>query len=314
MAGSKADGFTVALVIEGGSMRGVVAGGMISALQALGLSHAFDVVVGTSAGAIAASYLLANQADLGTRIYYEDLTDRRWIDLRRPARGKPVLDFDYIFDGIVRGVKKLDAPAILASGSRLLIMATRKSDWSCVAIEPATPQDVILALEASSRIPIAGGRAVTIDGEQYLDGSITVSIPFHIAADLAPTHVLVLLTHPSGESAKPMAGLTRRTVPRILDGIHPGLGTAHALRGERYRRELSAVHRAQSDQVMIVRPGPGDPPIRLLEQDAHRLFAGARAGARAFFDTFGYPATDEDLTRLLRGRGPGRLADPVRLP
>jgi predicted patatin/cPLA2 family phospholipase len=301
------DGFKVALVIEGGSMRGVVAAGMITGLQALGLSQVFDIVVGTSAGAIAASYLLADQASLGPRIYYEDLTDRRWLDRLRPVIGKPLLDFDYLFDTVIGGTKKLDTEAVLEAGTRLLITATRRSDWTSVVIEPKSSNDLIPALKASSRIPVVGGSAVKLDGEDYLDGSITVSIPFNVALEQNPTHTLVLLTHPAGESIKEGTGFARFAVLRVIDMLNPGLGKAHSLRYKRYLEELRRIRESESAQTMIIRPSKDEPAVGLLEQDADRLYAGARAGTRAVFGALGSVPTDEELAQLLHR--PARRAD-----
>jgi predicted patatin/cPLA2 family phospholipase len=298
-APGRPDGFKIALVIEGGSMRGVVAGGMISALQELGLSQCFDVATGTSAGAIAASYLLAGQAYLGPRIYYEDLTDRRWLNYLRIFRGQPILDFDYLFDHVLGGTKKLDTEAALESHSRLLITATRKSNWTSAILEPKSPDELMPALKASSRIPLAGGGKVTIDDEDYFDGSITVSIPFDVALSLAPTHILVLLTHPNGESIEQRAGVLRAGMIRFLDRTYPGLGKAHSLRQKRYLRELQRIHQTQSRQITLIRPSKDEPVVGLLEQEANILYAGAEAGARAVFKAFGSVPTEQQLAQLL---------------
>ncbi len=45
--GRRTDGHRIALVVEGGAMRGVVSGGMVAGLEALGLRDAFDVVYGS---------------------------------------------------------------------------------------------------------------------------------------------------------------------------------------------------------------------------------------------------------------------------
>jgi predicted patatin/cPLA2 family phospholipase len=76
------DGRTIALVIEGGGMRGVISGGMVAALEQLGLLDIFDVVYGSSAGAIAGAYFLAGQARYGTTIFYERLNNSRFINFR----------------------------------------------------------------------------------------------------------------------------------------------------------------------------------------------------------------------------------------
>jgi predicted patatin/cPLA2 family phospholipase len=85
----RADPHHLALVIEGGGMRGVVSGGMVTALEARGLLDCFDSIHGSSAGACAGAYFLAGQARLGTRIYYEDINNKRFIDRWRPWIGRP---------------------------------------------------------------------------------------------------------------------------------------------------------------------------------------------------------------------------------
>jgi len=49
-AGSRVDGHRLALVIEGGGMRGVVSAAMTAALDDLGYAGCFDLVVGTFPG------------------------------------------------------------------------------------------------------------------------------------------------------------------------------------------------------------------------------------------------------------------------
>jgi hypothetical protein len=61
MEGRRADGYRVALAIEGGGMRGCVSAGMASALYHLNLTDTFDVIYGSSAGSIVGSYFLTRQ-------------------------------------------------------------------------------------------------------------------------------------------------------------------------------------------------------------------------------------------------------------
>jgi predicted acylesterase/phospholipase RssA len=48
----------IALVVEGGGMRGAVSGGMALGLDELGLSQAFDAASGSSAGTLNAMWLV----------------------------------------------------------------------------------------------------------------------------------------------------------------------------------------------------------------------------------------------------------------
>src|SRR4051812_49942749 len=72
--GARDDGATLALVIEGGGMRGVVSSAMAAALEGRGLTPCFDLVVGTSAGALNAAALLAGGGGAGPGPPYPGLS------------------------------------------------------------------------------------------------------------------------------------------------------------------------------------------------------------------------------------------------
>src|SRR6201986_4511547 len=80
--GARTDGRRVALVIEGGGMRGVVAAGMTTAIEQLGLRDAFDEVHGASAGAFNSAFLLARQAAYLTALYPHRFGDPSFVNLR----------------------------------------------------------------------------------------------------------------------------------------------------------------------------------------------------------------------------------------
>jgi predicted patatin/cPLA2 family phospholipase len=303
-ANSRADGQTVGIVIEGGAMRGVVAGGMIAALDSLGYSQCFDLAAGTSAGAIACAYLIGGCARLGPRIYYEHLTDRRWLDATRiMSQRSSILDFNYLFDRVILDRKRLDLDAVVASGTQLLVTATRRSDWQGVVLTPDTPEDVLLALKASSRIPVLGGAPVLMGGIEYVDGSITSSIPLNLLNERGASHVLVFRTDPAGHKARSVFGL-RRYGHRVVDRFAPGLGAMQAGRDARYRAEVEAVDKLELPESMVVAPSADERTVGLLEQNPKRLYLGAASGARAVFRAFGQSASEADIEALLmRPRG-----------
>jgi predicted patatin/cPLA2 family phospholipase len=94
--GARQDDHRVALVIEGGGMRGVVSAGMTAALERLGLTPCFDLVVGASAGAINGAALLAGVAREGAAMYHGPLASRSFVNPARVLRGRPVIDVGYI--------------------------------------------------------------------------------------------------------------------------------------------------------------------------------------------------------------------------
>src|SRR5579864_4080967 len=111
----RADPHHLALVIEGGGMRGVVASAMTTALQKRSLLNCFDSIHGSSAGACAGAYFLAGQAGLSTRTYYEDINNRRFINPLRPVIGRPILNTHFLIDHVMRVIKPLDVNQILSA-------------------------------------------------------------------------------------------------------------------------------------------------------------------------------------------------------
>jgi predicted acylesterase/phospholipase RssA len=130
--GTRSDGAKVALVVEGGGMRGCVSAGMVCALHHLGLRDTVDVVYGCSAGSIIGAYFITGQLPwFGPEVYYDKLTTagREFIDTRRllrslglglvdprllkdvlmrPANGKPVLNLSFLLKTILQETKPLD--------------------------------------------------------------------------------------------------------------------------------------------------------------------------------------------------------------
>ena len=94
--GARRDGHRVALVLEGGGMRGVVSAGTTAALERFGLTPCFDLVVGSSAGAINGAALIAGVAREGTATYCGPLASRSFVNPARVLRGRPVIDVNSI--------------------------------------------------------------------------------------------------------------------------------------------------------------------------------------------------------------------------
>src|SRR5215467_10438997 len=112
------DGRKVALIVEGGAMRGVISCAALMGLEDLGMTHIFDEVYGASAGAVNAAYFLARQAAYATSIYYQKVNNTRFL---RRLWHKTVVDIDALFDSIIAGDRPLRVDKVLASRSRLYI-------------------------------------------------------------------------------------------------------------------------------------------------------------------------------------------------
>jgi predicted patatin/cPLA2 family phospholipase len=79
-------------------MRGVVSAGMTAAIERLGLTACFDLVVGTSAGALNGAGPLAGVADACCSAYHAVFTTRRFINPYRLLIGRAAVDVAFTLD------------------------------------------------------------------------------------------------------------------------------------------------------------------------------------------------------------------------
>ena len=193
--GARTDSFHLALVIEGGGMRGVIANGMTTALEELKLLAVFDSVHGSSAGAAAGAYFLSEQAKMSATIYYEDINNETFISYRRVFLGKPVMNIGFLIDHVFRTIKPLAAEKIVTSSIPLnIVMTDAASGHAHIQCSFRSPHEVFEALRATTTIPILAGPPIALNDKRIFDGGIAQQIPIQSAMAGKATHVLVLLT------------------------------------------------------------------------------------------------------------------------
>jgi len=282
------DGARIALAVEGGAMCGVISAGMVSALEVLGLTHAFDAVYGSSAGAINAAYFLAGQARLGTTVYYEDINNRHFIDLRRPLVGRPIVDLGFLLDDVAVRRKRLDTDGVLGATTPLAVLATDVDARAPAVFRTFRRTDALMAaLRAGATMPVVAGPPRTIDGRRFLDASLSEPITVPTAEADGYTHVLVLLTRSGAMQPRPSAFDRYFVAPR-LRRLSPELAAAYLRRAEPYAALVRAIDagggpggRARVSAIRV-------PDLRISKLECRRdvLVAGAARGYEAVMARF----------------------------
>lgn len=301
--GRRQDGFKIALAIEGGAMRGVVSSGMVAGLEYLGLLPAFDVIYGTSAGAINGAYFVAGQAAYGTRIYYEDINSLQFMNPLRCLCGDRPLSLEFLFEHVMINEKPLNWRRVLDSHIELVPVAASLSQAKAVLLRGARSRyGLFLRLKASAQIPFIAGPPVGVDGEDCADGGLFASIPFRQALDEGCTHVLALLNRPASAPLSRTSFLGRHVLSRMLAKYNPLLRNLLVDRVDRYGRELDWLNTQTcapscSPYVCAVRLASGTPIIRRFEKRSERLVSGARSGMQSILQAFGH--RDMSCTEIL---------------
>jgi predicted patatin/cPLA2 family phospholipase len=282
-----ADGARIALCIEGGAMRGVVAAGMVTALEELGLTRAFDAVYGSSAGAICGAYFLAGQAALGARIFSEDINNRRFASSWRMAAGRPIVNLAYLVDEVMVRVKPLDCARVLASRTPLHVVATDVASASRAVLSGfANAAELCAALRAGATMPIVAGGPHLVGERRYFDASLTEPVPILAADEQDFTHIVVLLTRPEGVS-RAVSWFDRTVVAPRLARYSPPLAESFLARTAPYgalQAQIASGVTLRGTPVLGIRPAL---TVGKLEKRSARLVAGAASGRAAVLAAFG---------------------------
>lgn len=291
---SRPPGARIALVVEGGGMRGAVSGGMALALHELGFGGSFDAAYGSSAGALNAMWLLSGRVEDGIPTWTDPALAKQLVSRRRIVGRRPIVDIETLVEERYEELSPGLFAAVLGADTEFHPIATDISSGLAVDLHREIHDEESLrkAIRASSTLPLLAGPPVELGGRDYLDAGLSAAIPFQAAFDDGATHVLVLRSRREGERAGPPTGLGGRMTGRLLGRISPAVAESFLTRAEREGadEDLLASHDADTaltPHVLSVRPAPGSPVPGRLEGDIEVVRAGLEAGRQALLGVLG---------------------------
>jgi predicted patatin/cPLA2 family phospholipase len=289
MPGNRSDEFRLGLAVEGGGMRGVLSGAMLSAITDLGLDNCFDAVYAYSSGAINSAYFVAGGGWHSLSVYYDDLTSGEFISYGRLARGGPLVSLSFVLDTVLEKRRPLDYERVLASKVGLHLTASSLDRVKPVTFcEYARREDVRSVLRASACIPFVAGPPVLYRGERFIDGSVLLAHPYLAARDDGCTHVLVIRTRSASSHAGRMTA-GKWLMANRLERLRPGMRDAVAATIAEYGRVAAEVRERSSapdgpPYVLDVGCPPGSHQVGRFTQDRGVLFQGMRAAYGAMYE------------------------------
>jgi predicted patatin/cPLA2 family phospholipase len=281
--GARLDGHKVGLAVEGGGMRGVVSGGMLAALEELGLTQVFDVVYGCSSGAVNSAFFLTPQVWYALSIYYEVLTTRDFVDLRRMLFGRAPMNLAYLMDTVLEKQRPLDYDGVLSSPVEFRVLLTDVDDVQSVLAGPFhSKADLQEALRGSCWLPVAVKGTSSFRGRRVIDGGVLGGHPSAAAEQDGCTHILSLSTRPLDRARQP-AGIVDRYVQVKLERLRRTLGDEflECLRRAASGRRRMAAERLEpkpGPYILDLAPVAGVAQVKRHELDMGRLLRGARDG------------------------------------
>jgi predicted patatin/cPLA2 family phospholipase len=284
---------TAAIVVEGGAMRGIFSVGVLDVFLERNFDP-FDLAIGASAGACNLASHIARQEGRNRRCYFDLMTRREFIDLRRIVWGGSVVDLDWLWAELARR-DPLDVASIAKSPVTLVVVATSARTGNPRYLRPG-PDRMFDALKGSCALPGLYRGSVCVEGEPLIDGGVSDPIPVEEAYRRGARRILVVRSRPA--TYVKTDGWSSRIAPLFLRS-QPTVTAAMRRTAERYRRAVSFLHAPPGD-CRIVHVAPAVPMStgrttqhrRALERD----YGHGREMAEDAIDRW------TDITRAASGR------------
>lgn len=256
-----------ALVLEGGSLRGLFTAGVLDVFMERGIL--FSYVNGVSAGAMNALSYISNQPGRTLRVDLDYLHDKRFMSLQNLMKKREIFSFEFLFGELSETLVPFDYQAFSASEQEFEAVATRCRTGKPEYFSNKTCTDIYKAVQASSSIPVLS-HMITVDGKKYLDGGVSMPVAYQRAFDKGYKKAVVVLTRHKGFQKKPSDRLSDKAFHRYFAPL-PKLMAAIEQIPERYNQMQEEMNTLEAEgKLFILRP---DHPVNVsrFERDKMKL-------------------------------------------
>ena len=288
--GRRDDGAKLAVVVEGGAMRGVYTSGALLALHAMGLAAGFDDAYGTSAGAVNVAHFLSGMGEAKVDTYYRALVDGRFLDVRRLRK---VVDIDFFVDQVLTHIRPVEVERIMQSPTRLWVAVGDYATGRSLTFNAHTcGLPLLQLLKAATAMPVLYNKLVPLGDVRGFDAGSFNPFPLEEAIAGGATHVLVLLAKPEtyrSRTAKWWArGLIRYRFVRGNRAVRPlfadTAGACNRLRDMAHGRSPLPAPR-----VAVATIAPSHWEVGQGTRDVDVLRDATIRTARSVLEAFGHP-------------------------
>ena len=277
-----------ALVLEGGSLRGVFTAGVLDVFMEKGLELSY--VNGVSAGAMCAMSYISKQIGRTIQVDLNYVNDKRFLSFRNMVKDRSIFNFDFLFGELSEKLVPFDFDAFYNSPQRFEAVATRCRTGKPEYFEKGVCSDIIEGVKASSSLPILS-RMIDVDGKKYLDGGCSMPVAYQRAMELGYEKVIVVLTREKGYRKKPVDKWTKRAYERYFGPIPRFIRRLEEV-PDRYNRMQEEMEQLEKEgKIYIIRP-QSKVTVSRTEQDKRKLTElyeeGRRLAEAQMEDILGY--------------------------
>lgn len=258
-----------ALVLEGGSLRGVFTAGVLDVLieQEVELSY----VNGVSAGSMSGMSYVSKQSGRTIKVNLEYVRDKRFMSFQNMVKNRSIFNFDFLFGELSDTLVPFDYDTFYRSNQIFEVVATRCKTGRPEYFEKSTSDDFISAVKASSSIPVLSSM-ISVNGKKYLDGGCSIPVAYQRAIDLGYEKIVLVLTREKGYRKPLLDKWTKKGYERYF-GPLPRLLKSLEEVPERYNRMQEEIDQLEAaGRIYVIRPDK-HVTVQRTEQDKRKLEA-----------------------------------------
>lgn len=255
---------SVGMVLEGGGMRGLYTAGVLDLM----LSEKIEVdgMVTVSAGALFGINYASKQKGRTLRYNKQYIKDKRYISMRSLFRTGSIVNTEFAYYKLPFELDIFDQKAFTQSGIEFYATVTNMETGEPEYIRIKNGFEQIDALRASGSMPFVS-QLVEHNGQKYLDGGVSDSIPIRKAKALGYEKLIVILTRPLDyRKTRPnnrMIDLFYRRYPKFAERLKQ--------RHQDYNETVEKITEMEkAGELFVIRPSKLI-PIKRLERNPEKL-------------------------------------------
>ena len=184
-----------ALVLEGGAMRGMYTAAVLDVLMDEGIK--VDAIYATSAGVLFGVNYISGQRGRAIRYNKRFSRDKRYMGMYSLVTSGNIINKDFAFYEVPFTLDVFDQEAYSRSETKMIATVTNVHTGGVEYIEVKDVFKQMEVLRAASAMPFVS-QMVELDGQLYLDGGLSDSIPLKKCQEDGYERIIVVETRPKG--------------------------------------------------------------------------------------------------------------------
>jgi len=253
------------LILEGGGMRGLYSAGILDVLMKNEVK--VDVIYGVSAGALFGLNYKSHQIGRVLRYNLKYAKNKNYMGLYSLITTGNIMNKDFCFNKLVYELDPLDFETYKTSPVEFYAVVTNIKTGKPEYIKIDDAKKDMEYFRASGSMPFVS-KPVKINGNLYLDGGMSDSVPLKRALETGAKKIIVVLTRPLGYRKE------KRYVPyNLFYKKFPNFVETANNRYKTYNETMNLIEKYEAEKKIIVLRPSKLLKIKRVEKDTNKLQA-----------------------------------------